>query len=105
MRANERRMAIWNALQARRSDTIANLVTEFGVSERTIRYDIEELTLSYPIETVRGRHAGGVKVSDWYQPARRTLNPVQIEALQRLAAAASPDDRVALNSILLQFAS
>ena len=56
MRPNERRAAILDALCIRRQDTIANLAEEFGVNEKTIRRDIEELSCSYPIETVRGRY-------------------------------------------------
>ena len=39
----ERRQAIWTVLCKRRHDTAANLASEFGVSQRTIWYDIEEL--------------------------------------------------------------
>ena len=52
---NERQDAIVQILCMRRQDTIGNLAQEFHVSVRTIKYDIEELTLAYPIETVRGR--------------------------------------------------
>lgn len=40
-----------------------NLAFEFGVSIRTIRNDIDTLSLSYPLETVRGRYGGGVRAS------------------------------------------
>ncbi len=66
MSANERRKQILDLLCQRRRDTVQNLATEFGVCERTIRRDIEELTLTYPLETVRGRYGGGVKMADWY---------------------------------------
>lgn len=58
MRPNERRAAIFDALCIRRHDTVENLASEFGVSEKTIRRDIEELSCSYPIETVRGMDTG-----------------------------------------------
>ena len=48
MRPAERRQAIWAALCKRRHDTAANLASEFGVSQRTIWYDIEELMLTHP---------------------------------------------------------
>ena len=85
MRPNERRAAIFDALCIRRHDTVENLASEFGVSEKTIRRDIEELSCSYPIETVRGRYGGGVKVADWYHQNRKTLSPEQAELLKRLA--------------------
>ena len=85
MRADERRRAIWEVLSHRRHETAQNLATEFGVSLRTIWYDIEQLALSYPIETVCGRYGGGVKVSDWYHPARSTLCREQMALLKKLA--------------------
>lgn len=45
MTPSERREAILNVLCKRRQDTVENLAHEFGVSVRTIKYDIEELTL------------------------------------------------------------
>ena len=85
MSATERRQDLWNRLCQRRQDTIDNLAAEFKVSRRTIMYDIDALTLSYPIETVRGRYGGGVKVSDWYHPTRRTLCPEQVALLKKMA--------------------
>ena len=37
---------------------------EFGVTERTIRRDIEILCIKYPIYTKRGRTDGGVYIID-----------------------------------------
>lgn len=53
MRPAERRQAIWAALCKRRHDTAANLASEFGVSQRTIWYDIEELMLTHPTSATR----------------------------------------------------
>lgn len=47
MRPNERRELLLESLLQRREDTIENLASEFGVNERTIRRDIEQLTSSY----------------------------------------------------------
>ena len=104
MRPNERRAAILDALCIRRKDTIANLAEEFGVNEKTIRRDIEELSCSYPIETVRGRYGGGVKVMDWYHQNRKTLSPEQATLLKKLAARLEGHDLEVLNSIISQFA-
>ena len=100
----ERRAEILQLLYQRRSETVANLAKRFNVSVRTIKYDIEELTLSHPIETVRGRYGGGVKVSDWYRPTRNTLCPEQMALLKRLASSLRGDDLAVMNSILSQFA-
>ena len=45
MTPSERREAILRVLCQRRQDKIDNLAEEFGVSVRTIKNDIEELTL------------------------------------------------------------
>ena len=46
MTPSERREAILRVLCQRRQDKIDNLAEEFGVSVRTIKNDIEELTLA-----------------------------------------------------------
>ena len=61
LRPNERREAILEVLCKRRQETIDNLAQEFGVSRRTIRYDIEELSWAYPIESLPGRDGGRVR--------------------------------------------
>lgn len=104
MTPSERREAILNVLCKRRQDTIENLANEFDVSVRTIKYDIEELTLAHPIETVRGRYGGGVKVADGYYIGRKYLKPNQQELLKKLSAQLSGNDLEVMNSILRDFA-
>ncbi len=104
MDAGERRRAIWSALCQRRHDTIQNLASEFNVCPRTIRYDVVALSLSHPLETVRGRYGGGVKLPDWYHPTRTTLCPEQVALLKKLAPSLQGDDLAVMNSILSQFA-
>ena len=53
--ALERRQEILEVLCERRHESVENLATEFGVNERTIRRDLEYMTLSYPIYTVPDR--------------------------------------------------
>ena len=103
MTAMERREAILDVLCQRKHDQINNLAEEFGVSERTIRTDIEVLSCSYPIETVRGRYGGGVKVADWYRRDRKTLSPEQVALLKRLAPGLEEQDLATLNSIINTF--
>ena len=69
----ERRMEIIKVLCKRRSETMENLAEEFGVTSRTIRNDIDYLSLSYPIETVRGRYGGGVKIIGDFDLDRKYL--------------------------------
>ena len=104
MTRTERRDEILRVLYTRRRESIANLAAEFGVSVRTIKYDIEALTCSYPIETVRGRYGGGVKLADWYHPSKRALSPEQMVLLKKLAPTLEGDDLVIMNSIISQFA-
>ena len=105
MSANERRERLVELLCLRRRDTIGNLAAELGVNERTIRRDIEALTLSYPIETVCGRYGGGVRMADWYSQTRRRLSPSQTALLKRLALGLQGEDREEMDRILAQFAS
>lgn len=104
MTPSERREEILNVLCRRRQDTIQNLAEEFGVSVRTIKYDIEELTLAHPIETVRGRYGGGVKVADGYYVGRKYLKPSQQELLKKLSEHLSGNDLAVMNSIFSDFA-
>lgn len=104
MRANERRQSIWQTLCSRRHETVANLAEEHNVTTRTIRHDLSIITLSYPIETVRGRYGGGVKLADWYQPTSRTLCPEQLRLLKKIATSLEGDELTVLNSIFSQFA-
>ncbi len=104
MTPNERREAIITALCKRRQDTVQNLAHEFHVSIRTIKYDIDELTLAHPIETIRGRYGGGVKVADGYYIGRKYLKPSQQELLKRLSEQLSGEDKAVMDSIFKDFA-
>lgn len=104
MGPHDRRMAIWNSLCYRRQETIANLAAEHHVSKRTIYYDVEILSLIYPIETVHERNHGGIKLADWYTPKPGCLSPAQIGLLLRLRDSLDGTDAVILRSIIHQFA-
>lgn len=104
MTANERRTEIMETLCHRRQDTMENLASEFGVSIRTIRNDIYVLSLSYPLETVRGRYGGGVKVMDGFYMNRKYLKHEQQELLERLRTSLADSDLAVMNSILKDFA-
>ena len=105
MTAIERRDAILDRLCVRRHDQVKNLAEEFGVSEKTIRTDIEVLACSYQIETVRGRHGGGIYVADGYHRGRKTLSPEQAALRKKLAPSLEGHDLEVMNSIINQFAS
>ena len=105
MDAVERRQQILELLCQRRKDTMQNLAAELGVSERTIRRDVEILTRSDPLETVCGRYGGGVRVADWYHLDRQRMSPKQTALLRRLAADLRGEDLEVMEQILLKFAS
>ena len=100
MRCHERRMAIWHVLCYRRQDTVAHLAAEFNVCPRTIYYDVEYLSLIYPIESVRGRYCGGNKIPDWYTPKSIAYTPEQIELLVRVQSMLQGKDLIVLASII-----
>lgn len=104
LKANERRQKILEILCVRRQETMENLAQEFNVTTRTIRSDIEELTLAHPTETVRGRYGGGARVADGYYLGRKYLKPDQQELLKRLSENLTGEDLATMNSILSEFA-
>ena len=103
MTAAERQDLIMATLRRERTATISNFAAACGCNARTIRRDIEALSVSgFPVETVQG-NGGGVRLAEWYQPHRTTLGPEQLEVLQRFMASALPADRAVLGSIIDQF--
>ena len=84
METSERRMAMLKLLCRRRHEKIANLAQEFGVSERTVRRDIEVLSLSEPIYTQAGLYGGGVYVMDDYFMDRMYFKDSEAAVLNKL---------------------
>lgn len=87
---------------------ISYLAAEFGVSERTIRRDIENLSLNEPIYTQPGRYNGGVYVVDGYYLDKNYINKAQSDVLMKVIQMAekrevcilSPEDIGILNDLL-----
>lgn len=79
-----RRQAILIALCRRRHETIGNLAKEFSVSERTIRRDIDSLSVSEPIYTQTGRHGGGVYIMENYSMKRLYFRESEANVLSKL---------------------
>jgi len=100
----ERRQRLMEVLCLRRHDTYDNLASEFKVSKMTIRRDIAALTCSYPIETVRGRYGGGVRVRADYWPYRKALKKKQIKLLIKISATLHGDDLATMSSIIFHLA-
>lgn len=89
METAERRRQIMLLLCRRRHETIQNMAFEFGVSERTIRRDIEALSAVEPIYTQTGRYGGGVYVTDGYAVDRLYLSADEIGLLKKVDRLAS----------------
>ena len=84
MGALERRRLLLKLLCRRRYETISNLATEFNVSERTIRRDISELSLTEPIYTQTGRYKGGVYIVDGYNFDRMYFKSEEESAIKKI---------------------
>ena len=95
---NERRALILRVLCERRHESVAALSREFGVSERTVRRDIDILSLSSPIYTLRGRYGGGVYVMDGYYPDRRYLDESERAVLLKSVSTAERGERLSLDA-------
>lgn len=98
MGSAERRNEIMKQLCHRRYDTISNLAFEFGVSERTIRRDIEELSLTEPIYTQSGRYGGGVYIVDGYNLSRMYMSAQETALLNKLCSIAQNQEQCVLTS-------
>ncbi len=79
-----------------------NLATEFNVNERTVRRDIEIISLSYPLKTVQG-NGGGIYVEDWFRLGKTYLSDKQAALLEELASTLDGEKLKTLQSIIKQF--
>lgn len=96
--ALDRRQAMLELLSDRRQETVANLMSEFGVSRCTVLRDIETLSCSAPIFTVQG-NGGGVRVADGYYYGRRYLHSDQEALLRKLMPGLQPDEQKTIQSM------
>lgn len=103
MRATERRQALLERLCERRHDTMENLAFEFGVSRHTIMRDVLELSVSYPIYTVSGRHDSGVFVQDDYYLGKQYLSNEQQELLTAMLVNCDANQKKTMLAIIKKF--
>ncbi|UKI52451.1 MAG: hypothetical protein L6V79_02910 [Clostridium sp.] len=99
MTAAERRQAILEVLCLRRHETRENLANEFGVSKRTIEYDVLNLMLTYPVYTVQG-NVGGIYVTDNFRLDRPRMNEKQTALLQKVLLTLSGEDKETMQNII-----
>ena len=102
MTAAERRQAILEALCVRRHDTRENLAFEFGVSKRTIEYDVLELSLTYPIYTTQG-NGGGIHVVDGFYLDKPHLNEKEASLLSKILPTLTGEDKKTMSEILKKY--
>lgn len=102
MTANERRRELMRILISRRRETMGELASELGVTDRTIRRDISILTAEHPLDAVRG-NGGCVKVADWYQPHKNILSGEQQRVLIQLLHKSDETQKKVLREMLAAF--
>ena len=104
MTAAERQDRIIAMLRTERMVTMKRLAIALGCSMSTVNRDIATLSANgFPIETVRGRYGGGVKLMDWYHPQLLSLCPEQMSLLRKIAPMLDVKELQVLNSIIDQF--
>ena len=100
----ERRTEIIRILESRRRETMSNFAFHFGVSTRTIGYDIGFLTAKHLIETVRGK-GGCVKMKDGHRIYQDILSEEQQETLFEIIPLISRHQAVVIKGLLLAHGS
>lgn len=102
MNTFERRMEIIDILSERKKEQVYNLAFELNVNERTIRNDIYELSLMYPIDTKKGK-GGCVFVQEGFMLRRRFLTEKEKSLLEKLSETVSDEDAAILMTIVKSF--
>ena len=97
----ERRNEILRILCRRRHETIENLASELAVSKRTIRRDIDVLSMTYPIYTQTGKYNGGVYVMDGFFLERMYMNDTELNVLKKIYIISQNDNSLLTKQELL----
>ncbi|MCM1220226.1 MAG: HTH domain-containing protein [Lachnospiraceae bacterium] len=102
MTAKERRKVMIEILCQKRHETRSNLASEFGVTTRTIDYDIVLLSMEYPIYTVQGP-SGGIFVAEGFELGRFYLPDKYISVLENMRRKSQGEELEAVEYILKKF--
>ena len=102
MNVSERRAEIISILIVKRQVTAVELAGEFGVTVRTIENDIQALSLRYPIYTKPGV-AGGVFISEHYNPYINSLTPKELQTLKEIYQVAGDRHKETLFQIIHKY--
>lgn len=83
-------MEIIKYLCRKRYATMSTLACEFGVSVRTIRRDVDALSLFVPLRVKVGRYCGGVYVIGDYTMDRMYMSKNELDVMLRIQRLVSP---------------
>lgn len=99
--AEQRREKIMEILSVHRQTNLKELSERFGVSRRTILYDLDAITASAQFYTVPGNGGGIFACEGWhYRPARMTA---RMQKAVEDAINGLPPDKEALQELLAVF--
>lgn len=93
----ERRFEIMKYLCRVRHATMPSLAQQFGVSVRTIKRDIDELTFIIPLYSMAGRYGGGVYICEDYSMDRAYMSREDINLLENIRERGSNNQQLNLN--------
>ena len=98
----ERRQEILEYLSANRSGSRLYFAERYGVTEKTIRNDITELSLTAPIYTVQG-NGGGIFVSDGWYISRKYFSPDEEQFLSELMECLDGEKKEKMRKIIKDY--
>lgn len=101
MTAFERRKAIMQILRLRKYEKVDNLAFQFSVTPRTIKRDVEMLSLTESIYTQQGRYGGGIYYEDFGEKTTPTAQ--KIELLKKLKKYCTPEEIETLRRIIQDY--
>lgn len=98
----ERRDRILQRLSFERHVTVSALMDEFNVSRNTIKNDIYELSLSFPVHTQKG-YRGGIFVSDGWRYSNTYMSEKEIQFLRYVSEGMCASDKRIMEAIIRRF--
>ena len=90
-------------LSLNRYVSVTEMRNVFHISRATVLRDVEILSCSVPIYTVRGK-GGGIRVADGWYLSKTYLRDEQEQLLRNLLPNLSEKDQQTMNGILQMFA-
>ena len=93
-----RRKMLLSLLKRRGHDTLSNLAMDFNVSPKTIRRDIDILSMKELLTIRFGRFSGGVYYVGENNASARSLNENQIIVLKKIIQLAKTKERCILSN-------